>query len=279
MSETTTRVNGTRWLAFSAVMVALSTVLSFIKVWQMPLGGSVTLLSMVPICAVGLMYGPVKALPACFVYSVIQMLQGGAFGWGLTPGVLISCLLLDYILPFTCMALSGLFYRNKRWGVQLIGVVIALVFRFVCHLISGAVLWTSFDLYNNPWVYSLVYNGTYMLPELIITTVAFVPLFASGVFFRLRRLLWTSVAVVDEEGTLPERFRPLSPWAYIGYSLLFDLPVAGFVLQIVFALSKKNVNRRNFARSFLYLDLILLLLSMSSYIVMLIFFASLIPWL
>ncbi len=189
MSETKSRFHWIRWLAFSAVMVALSTALSYVKVWQMPMGGSVTLLSMVPICAVGLMYGPLKALPACFVYSVIQMMQGGAFGWGLTPGVLIVCLLFDYIVPFTGMALSGLCY-NKKAPLPLVGVVAALVFRFACHFITGVTIWGDFELLKaSTWSYSLLYNGTYMLPELLFTLGAFALLFYTNVFDRMRRIL------------------------------------------------------------------------------------------
>ena len=190
MSETkTTRFYWLRWLVFSAVMVALSTALSYVKVWQMPLGGAVTLLSMVPICTVGLMYGPVKALPACFVYSVIQMLQGGAFGWGLTPTVLIVCLLFDYIVPFTGMALAGLCYKGKA-PLPLVGVIAALVFRFACHFLTGVTIWSSLEVYGNPWIYSLVYNGTYLLPELLFTLGAFALLFYTKVFDQMKRILF-----------------------------------------------------------------------------------------
>lgn len=48
----------------------------------------------------------------------------------------------------------------------------------------------------------------------------------------------------------PERFRPLSPWAYLGYTILFAIPLVGFICLIVFSLSDTNINRRNFARSF-----------------------------
>ena len=53
-----------------------------------------------------------------------------------------------------------------------------------------------------------------------------------------------------EESRLPEQYKPLSPWAYFGYNLLFSIPLIGFILLIVFALSNDNINRRNYARSF-----------------------------
>jgi thiamine transporter len=98
------------------------------------------------------------------------MLQGGVFGWGLTSSVLIAAILLDYILAFTAMCLSGLWRNKGFWGI-IEGTALAVFARFVCHFASGVVLWTSFDIFNNPYIYSLVYNGAYMLPELIFTMV------------------------------------------------------------------------------------------------------------
>ncbi len=157
-------------LCVSAILIALSTVLSLIKVWQMPLGGSVTLLSMVPICMISCLYGVGYAVLPCFAYGVIQMFLGGVFSWGLTPAVLIACILLDYILAYTTACFAGLF-RHENFGL-LYGVAFAFLLRFICHFVSGAVLFKSFDVFNNPYIYSLCYNGAYMLPEMIITCIA-----------------------------------------------------------------------------------------------------------
>lgn len=155
-------------LCVSAVLVALSTVLSFIKIYQAPLGGAVTLLSMVPICLIGVLYGTAYAIAPCILYGAIQVLQGGVFGWGLTPAVLIAAIMLDYILAYTAMCLSGLWRNRGFWGV-VAGTALAVFARFVCHFISGVVLWTSLEYFNNPYIFSLIYNGAYMLPELILT--------------------------------------------------------------------------------------------------------------
>ena len=187
MSSSTNKPSLVRYIAVSAVMVALSTALSFVKIWQMPLGGSVTLLSMVPICTIGLIYGTGYAILPCLIYGAIQMLQGGVFAWGLTPGVLVAAILLDYIVAFGVMCLSGLFYK-KGPAFQLVGVVIALVARFACHFVSGVVLWENFDIYNNPYIYSLVYNGTYMLPELVLTLIGFSLLIFTGAFQQVKKL-------------------------------------------------------------------------------------------
>ncbi|MBR0205503.1 MAG: ABC transporter permease [Clostridia bacterium] len=55
---------------------------------------------------------------------------------------------------------------------------------------------------------------------------------------------------LNQNGQIPYQYRPLSPWAYFGYSLLFSIPLVGFILLIVFSFSNENINRRNFARSF-----------------------------
>ena len=157
-------------LTFSAIMIALSSVLSLIKVVQMPLGGSVTLLSMVPVCMIGIMYGTAYAILPCFVYGIIQIFLGQVFSWGLTPLSLIACIFIDYILAYTSMSLSGLFRKNKKWGV-FAGVALACVARLAFHILSGRVLFASFEVFNNPLLYSVCYNGAYMLPELVITCI------------------------------------------------------------------------------------------------------------
>ncbi len=168
----------TRALVESAVMVALSAVLSMIKVWEMPLGGSITLLSMLPVMLISIRHGIGWGLGAGFVYSFTQILTGGVFGWGLTAAVLIGALLLDYMLAFTVLGLAGVFKGKGNAGI-LCGVALSCVLRFLCHFIAGFILWTEFadfELFGNiiagnPYLYSLCYNGLYMLPETVFTVV------------------------------------------------------------------------------------------------------------
>lgn len=175
----------TRSLAISAVMLALAFGLSYVKIWQMPLGGAVTLLSMLPLCIVSLREGISWGLGTAFCYSWLQVLQGGVFGWGLTPGILIASLLLDYILAFTVIGLAGLFRRRGLPGI-LAGIALALLLRFGCHLLSGVYLWTELGAFQffgkefsgRPLLYSLAYNGQYMLPEIVFTLTAAVLLFS-----------------------------------------------------------------------------------------------------
>jgi thiamine transporter len=162
-----------RTLVECAILVALSFVLSFVKFWEMPFGGSVTLLSMLPICVAALRHGPKWGFGTAFVYSITQALVSGAAAWGLTPTVLIVCYLLDYILAFTVLGFCG-FFKNKSPLVQSLAVAGVCVLRFICHYLSGVTIWSGSGLeYNiaNPYLYSLLYNGGYMLPETIFTAI------------------------------------------------------------------------------------------------------------
>lgn len=160
-----------------AVMVALSTVLSFITIIQMPWGGTVTLLSMLPIIVFSIRRGVKAGFTASFVYSLIQFAQGimkGMFGWGLTPLMLAACIFLDYIGAFTVLGAAGVFRKKKLPG-WMGGTALAVGLRFVLHFLSGVVIWKSVgELWpgfstDNTYLYSFLYNGCYMLLELIFT--------------------------------------------------------------------------------------------------------------
>lgn len=169
----------------SAILVALATVLSLIHVWKLPLGGSVTLLSMLPICVISLRHGLKWGFGSAFVYSAIQLLFGitmdGLLGWGLTPAMLIGCMVFDYIAAFTVLGIAGIF-RTKSLGGILAGFSIAIALRFVSHFLSGYVIFANLEQWslfgqvfeNHPILYSIAYNGCYLLPELVFTLVAVV---------------------------------------------------------------------------------------------------------
>lgn len=169
-------------LVEGAVMVALATVLSFIKIINLPWGGSITLLSMLPIVIFSLKRGIGHGLAASFVYSLIQFGQGcaeGIFGWGLTPVALVACIFIDYIFAFTVLGIAGIFRKHGTPGM-IGGSVLAMTLRLVCHYTSGVLIFGSFgELWNGitinePRLYSLLYNGAYMLPEIVFTTVGVV---------------------------------------------------------------------------------------------------------
>ena len=161
-------------LVFSAVMIALAAVLSMIKIFEMPLGGSVTLCSMLPILLVAYRYGPKWGLLTGFVYALIQLLLdvGKALGWGLTPTALVVSFVFDYLIAFSCLGLAGIY--GKGFGRYILGMTTAVVLRFVSHVIAGGTAYASWlpdGWKGHVWLYSVAYNGTFLLPDFAICLV------------------------------------------------------------------------------------------------------------
>ena len=148
-----------------AVCIALSSVLSMIKIWKMPQGGSITAASMLPLMLFSYVYG---MGPGCLVgalYGVLQFIIEPYF-------LSLPQMLLDYPIAFGMMGLAGLFSKmdNENLGLT-VGVVLASVGRFVAAVLSGVIFFAEYAGDQNPWVYSIVYNGSYMLPECIICVI------------------------------------------------------------------------------------------------------------
>lgn len=164
--------NTTLKICLSAIFIALGTVLSMFKPIEMPLGGGVTIMSMVPIAMMVIMLGTKWGFLATFVYSLIQLALSfvEVMGWGLTPASIIATFLIDYILAYTVLGFAGIFRRRGTFGIVL-GVALAVFLRFVCHFITGGVIFDIWCEWDNAWWYSFCYNGAYMLPELVITAV------------------------------------------------------------------------------------------------------------
>jgi thiamine transporter len=150
----------TRVLAEIAIAIALATVLSYIKIFSMPYGGSVTLGSMVPILLISFRRDVKVGVTTGVIYGLVQMFLDG---WFYSP----VGMLLDYPLAFGVLGLAGLFKKRP-----IIGVVLGMAGRFVCHFISGVVF---FGIYApegmSPVIYSAAYNGGYMLPEIVISAI------------------------------------------------------------------------------------------------------------
>ena len=161
-----------------SVMVALAFVLSFVKPWQMPLGGSVTICSMLPILLIAIKYGPLVGVGTAFVYSLTQLAQGFIEGdlslASMTPTVFVVALLFDYVVPYTLLGLGGIFGKKSRWTAAL-GMLLAVTLRITSHYLTGVTIWAQWtpDGWSH-WVYSLAYNGGYLLPDFAICLVAFI---------------------------------------------------------------------------------------------------------
>ncbi|MBQ8622845.1 MAG: energy-coupled thiamine transporter ThiT [Oscillospiraceae bacterium] len=166
-------------LTESAVMLALAFVLNLVVIWQAPLGGKVTLVSMLPVMLVGLRHGVKWGFATTCAYAVLQTALSFAkvLGWGLTPAIFIICILFDYFLPYALLGIPSFFRRGGKVSV-LIGIGLALVARFACHFITGVTIWANWaeDAPGAIFSYSLLYNGQYMLPELVFTIIAAVVL-------------------------------------------------------------------------------------------------------
>ena len=169
----------TKKLTLSAVMIALSAVLSMVKVYELPLGGSITLLSMLPVAAVAICYGTKYGLFVSALYAFLQIVLdlGKLMGYGMTPLTWVGCLVFDYIIAYGALGLSGIFRKKGTLGMCA-GITLACVVRFISHFISGAIVFAVWCREGwNVYLYSLVYNGSYMLPELILTTIGAALLF------------------------------------------------------------------------------------------------------
>ena len=162
-------------LAECAVMLALAFALSCAKLFEMPMGGSVTVASMLPIMLIGIKYGPFIGLGTAFVYSGTQILQavvsGNVFPYCESGDVLVICILLDYLIPFTVLGLAGIFkdrFKNREIGVY-VGMIGVVLVRFVCHFVTGVAIWGQWAPDGmGKYLYSLLYNGGFLSVDFII---------------------------------------------------------------------------------------------------------------
>lgn len=161
-------------LVFCAMSIALGTILSEIKIIDFPWGGSATLLSMLVICLPGYLFGLGAGLMTSIAYGVLQLL--------INPYVLFPMqLVLDYLLAFGALGLSGLFAGAKRGLLK--GYLIGILGRYVFTVLSGWIFFAEYAWEGWPVLpYSLVYNGIYIFAEGAITTaVLLVPAVSSGI--------------------------------------------------------------------------------------------------
>ncbi len=158
----------TKQLIFSAAALALAFAASYIRLFKMPWGGSVTLCSMLFVTLIGYWYGPRIGLIAAFAYGLMQFVQGGG-SYILSP-LQVG---LDYVFAFTALGLSGFF--NKQKNGLLIGYLVAIVARGFFHSIGGYLYWMDYMPDNFPpslaAVYPFCYNYGYILAEGILTLV------------------------------------------------------------------------------------------------------------
>lgn len=168
--------NRTLPLVECAIMIALATVLSMVKLAELPYGGSITIASMLPIAIIAYRRGMGWGLGSAFVYAVIQQLLGlNSLSYVTTWQSVVAVILLDYIVAFTVVGFAGIF-RNaikSQAAALTLGCVFVSVLRYACHVISGATVWAGLSIPTQAALsYSFIYNATYMLPEAIILAVS-----------------------------------------------------------------------------------------------------------
>ncbi|MBP5153912.1 MAG: energy-coupled thiamine transporter ThiT [Lachnospiraceae bacterium] len=155
-------------LSFAGNALAVAFALSFVKLFHMPWGGSVTLLSMLFVVLIGYWYGLRVGLTAAFAYGLLQFVQGGG-------DYILSFwqVAFDYLLAFTALGLSGLFSKKKN-GL-LIGYLVAVAARGLFHSIGGYLYWMEYMPENFPQqlsaLYPILYNYAYILAEAAITVI------------------------------------------------------------------------------------------------------------
>jgi len=160
----------TKIIAEIAVVVALSYALNLIVLFRMPQGGSVTVVSMVPILWLALRRGTKIGVLAGVIFGLVDLMP--------TPFVVHPVqFLLDYPLAFGSLGLAGLFQKHP-----IAGVVTGIFGRFVCHFVSGVVFFAMYTPAGmNPAVYSAIYNGSYLVVELVFSIVIMYVLVRRGV--------------------------------------------------------------------------------------------------
>jgi thiamine transporter len=164
------RKSKTLMLAEGGMMIALAALLSYIKIYQAPNGGSVTAGSMIPILLFAIRWGAIPGIAVGAGYGLLDFMLKPYFVHPIQ-------FLLDYPIAFGALGIAGIVYsmakgkQNIPFTVLGIGVSIAIFGRLVAHVLSGVVFFAEYAGDQNPWVYSLVYNATYLVPELIISVI------------------------------------------------------------------------------------------------------------
>ncbi len=168
----------TRRLVESAVMIAIGTVLSMFEFkgpWA--LGGGITFCSMLPLVLVSWRYSCRWGLFTAFVHSLLQMLLGiSNVQYATNVWTAILIILFDYVIAYSVIGLAAMF-KNRMKNQQaalVLGIVVTFLIRLACHYISGVIVWEVLWPNELGWaapIWSISYNASYMVPEIIITSI------------------------------------------------------------------------------------------------------------
>lgn len=148
-------------LTYTAICIALAFALSYLKLFRMPQGGSVTACSMLFIVLVAYWFGPKLGFAAGFAFGLLNLI--------VDPFVIHPLqLILDYLLAYAALGVAG-FFRNQKFGLH-IGYIVACLARLICVVVSGFVFFKDYATEGmSPVIYSLSYNSPYILAEMVLT--------------------------------------------------------------------------------------------------------------
>lgn len=172
----TLRLRKTRILVECGILIAMATVLGFIPIFQLPMGGSITLCSTMPLVVLSFRHGWKWGMISALAFGGIQMMLG--FKNVLYAPTLLSqigCALLDYLLAYMAVGFACIFSLGFSSPAARVvaGTVISGLLRYFCSFLSGILIWGGYAPEGTPvWLYSLTYNGSFMVPEIILTTIA-----------------------------------------------------------------------------------------------------------
>ncbi len=154
-----------RMVTEGGMMLALAVLLNQFKIYQAPNGGSVSAGSMIPLMVFALRWGMGPGFIVGATYGLMDFIFKPYFYHPVQ-------FLLDYILAFGLLGLAGIGNTkkdNSSTSMMVIGVILGIGGRMVSHILSGVVFFAEYAGDQNPWVYSIIYNGSYLIPELIIS--------------------------------------------------------------------------------------------------------------
>lgn len=154
----------TRMIAEAGVAIAIAQVLSFITLFHMPQGGSIKAASMVPLMIFAYRWGGTRGILAGVVYGILHFLLG------FKSSIHYLSIILDYLVAYGVIGVCGYFKDNMIGLVS--GSIVAIVLRWFASVTSGAVVFASYAPQGqNPWIYSMIYNASYMVPDGILNIV------------------------------------------------------------------------------------------------------------
>ena len=154
----------TRMIAEAGVAIAIAQVLSFITLFHMPQGGSIKAASLVPLMIFAYRWGGTRGIWAGVVYGVLHFLLG------FKSSIHYLSIILDYLLAYGAIGVCGYFKDNITGLVS--GSIVAIALRWFASVTSGAVVFASYAPQGqNPWIYSMIYNASYMIPDGILNII------------------------------------------------------------------------------------------------------------